>query len=163
MRGLSIEDPAAQSRFTLDYRAASNLSIGVEKNGGFGLDDCRGEILPRFNWFISPASSARPGLTLGMTADRLSTPRGTAIFLTASQPIEGTPFTVFASGKWMTDMSRLAFPFGVNWKMAEATTLQAVNDAEYTHLILTQAGGPGSASFILARMKHPGLMISVGF
>ncbi len=163
MRGLSIEDPAAQSRFTLDYRLAGHLSIGVEKNGGFGLDDPRGEILPRFNWFITSATASRPSLTLGMTADRLSTPKGTALFLTASQPVQGTPLTVFASGKWGTDMSRLAFPFGVNWRVTDSMTLQGINDSDYTHLILTQAGGPGSVSFVLARMKHPGLMVSVGF
>lgn len=104
----------------------------------------------------------RPSITLGFSADRLSVPDGYAVFLTSSMAIPGTDISPFVSLKYGTADQRLAFPFGANLGMGPLS-LQALYDGNYTHLLLSKPMGNVTVSFVLGRMKHPGLAIQVGF
>lgn len=139
----------------LDYRLRNNLTVGLEHDG-------ESEVLPRFTWFAVPMTDKHPSLTIGMSSDRLSIPRGSAIFFTASKTVAGSSVTPFVSAKYATDTKDWAIPFGVNL-MQNGNTLQAIHDGAHTHLIYTMPKKFGSVSFMLGRMKHPGLSISVGW
>lgn len=156
-RFINIDDDAARNRFTLDYRVTPRVSLGLEANG-----DGEG-ILPRGSWFITPEGENHPSLVLGFTADRLSTPRGHAVFLTASKSIPNSPVLPFLSVKLNTDDGATYFPFGANWMINDRHTLQVINDGSYTHMLLTHIGDQANFSLILARMKHLGFSVNYAF
>ncbi|MBW7929672.1 MAG: hypothetical protein H3C58_16615, partial [Fimbriimonadaceae bacterium] len=119
-------------------------------------------ILPRGTWFITPEKDAFPSVVLGITADRLSTPKGQAVFLTMAKDVQNAPITPFLSAKFSTNTRRVAFPFGANVMVGDSFTFQAINDGDYTHLLFTHLGPKFSTSLILARTKHFGLGVSFG-
>ncbi len=178
-RYVGTPDRAARFRATLDYRVTPRLSVGIERNGGqegasdwpkinqdlggfFSKSDGDTPILPRGTWFITPEKDAFPSVVLGITGDRLSTPKGQAVFLTMAKDLQKTPITPFVSAKFSTFSRRLAFPFGANLMIGDAYTLQAINDGDYTHLLFTHLGPRFSTSLILARTKYFGLGVSFG-
>lgn len=120
------------------------------------------EVLPRATWFASPMTAELPSVTLGFTADRLSTPEGHAVFLTFSKSLESW-VTPFVSVKYSTEDKMFAYPFGANFRVSPDLTLQTIYDGNYTHALLSGAAGNGTLSFVLARMKHPGISYSIGF
>ncbi len=156
-RFINIDDDAARSRFTLDYRVSPRVSLGIEANG-----DGEG-ILPRGTWFITPEGERHPSLVLGFTADRLSTPKGHALFLTASKSIPNSPILPFLSVKLNMDDGATYFPFGANWMINDRHTLQVINDGSYTHMLLTHIGDQANFSLIFARMKHLGFSVNYAF
>jgi hypothetical protein len=144
----------ARYRGTLDYRFNPRLTIGLETNG---ID----EVLPRATWFVTPATERLPSVVIGVTADRLSTPRGHAIFFTFSKAL--TPnLTPFVSIKYSTDDQLVAFPFGANLTFG-SNTLQGLYDGKNTHLIATHSRNGINYNLMLARMRHLGVGISFGF
>lgn len=161
MRWISGGDDLHRWRWTLDRRVTPRLSLGLEQTGrAFG----QGVVTPRGTWFITPEGKNHPSVTLGFTADRLSTPRGTAIFVTSGHSIPGTPVSVFASLKYSTDMQRVGFPFGANVRIGQDMTFQAIYDGDYTHMLLSKGWqGNITTSLVMARSKWPGLQLSVGF
>jgi hypothetical protein len=153
---LQIGDEVARTRTTLDYRLRPDLTVGLEFNGQ------NSEVQPRATWFAVPGRRGQPSVTLGLASDRLSTPRGQALFLTSSLPIGATGVLPFVSLKWSSDSRRVMFPFGVNLSM-DRWTLQTINDGNYTHFLFSRGEDWGAVSLVLARAKHPGLSISFGF
>lgn len=179
VRFVSVPERAARFRATLDYRVTPRLSLGIERNGGqegpsdwpkinqdlggfFSKSDGDTPILPRGTWFITPEKDAIPSVVLGITADRLSTPKGQAMFLTMAKDVQNAPITPFLSAKFSTHTRRVAFPFGANVMVGDSFTFQAINDGDYTHLLFTHLGPKFSTSLILARTKYFGLGVSFG-
>lgn len=156
VRWIGIDEKPARERLTLDYRLNPRLTAGLEINGV-------GEVLSRATWFMSPPVRDQPSLVLGFSADRLSTPKGHAVFLTASKAVTGARFMPFGSIKYSTFDGGVAFPFGTNVLLGDEMTLQALYDGNYTHLLLTKSGKGMTVSAVLARMKHIGVAVSVGF
>lgn len=142
---------------TLDHIVNLRLTVGLETNPG------NYEVLPRATWFASPAKGHIPGISLGWTSDRLSTPKGQAVFLTFNWPTLIPGITPFVSGKWDTGKDRLYFPFGANAALGKAMTLQAVYDGNYTHLLLTHRIATGGISLMLAKSRYFGIHTSIGF
>lgn len=134
-----------------------DLSVGLE------YTPTRREVLPRVSWFVRHADGTRPAVTLGWTSDRLSTDRGQAVFLTASQPLFEGRLALISSFKYETPTERLYFPFGANVRLHDAFTLQAVYDGNYTHWLLLHAHDNLGVSLLLARSRHPGIQFSVNF
>lgn len=169
---------SARHRWTFDYAVSPRLSVGIERAGSDSLvgpintkgigtylknSDGDAPILPRMSWLATPESATVPGVVIGFTSDRLSTPRGQAIFLTAAKHLPGGPLTAFASIKTSTFGGRTAFPFGVNTMLAPSWTLQTINDGDYTHLLLSKVLGTSSYSLIWARTRYLGFGVSIGF
>lgn len=177
VRYVAIDEVAARYRMSLDYRLTPRLSVGIERAGADQGDQQAGEfglgwlarsdgdalLMPRASWFITPEAGLWPSAVLGVGSDRLSIPRGQGYFLTFAKNVPETPFSPFVSLKYGTDKERLAFPFGINVRLDSIHTFQAINDGEYTHLLLTRIGDPVSVSFMLARSEYPGIAISFGF
>jgi hypothetical protein len=155
MRFLDIDEEEARRRITLDYRLSPRFTIGLEYDGV-------SEVLPRATWFAVPMTASAPSVTLGFTADRLSTPEGYAVFLTFSKSLDPR-FTPFVSVKYSTEDEMVAFPFGANYRLAPDMTMQAIYDGNYTHLLLSKAVGDGTLSLVFARTKHLGIAYSFGF
>ncbi|HZH97723.1 MAG TPA: hypothetical protein VEX38_02025 [Fimbriimonadaceae bacterium] len=141
----------------MDYRVTPRFTAGVEYHPAVG------EILPRATWFVTPQTDRLPSVVLGATSDRLSTPRGQAYFATFSKSFKGSPVVPFVSIKYGSDEGRLAFPFGANLVVSERLTLQGLYDGNYSHGLVTYRFADVNVSFVLARMKHPGLSLSFGF
>ena len=171
-------DPAARHRFTIDYALTPRLSVGLERSGSdptsstgpgdgvwnyFRRSDGDTLVLPRASWFITPEGPTHPSLVLGFTADRLSTPKGQAFFLTASKAIPKSMFTPFVSIKTNTLDGKTVFPFGVNARLTPEWTLQVINDGDYTHFLGSRIFDWGTGSVILARGKYLGFGLSFGF
>ncbi len=154
LRFLPGVERAARYRFTLDYRFDPKVTIGLEANG---LD----QLLPRLTWFVTPATQSMPSVVAGITGDRLSTPTGQAMFVTFSKSINDV-VTPFVGLKYGLDQQAVAFPFGANFSLGQST-FQALYDGNGTHLILTQSAKGINYSFMLARMRFPGIGISYGF
>jgi len=169
---------ASRQRISIDYALSPRLSVGLERSGS---DDSTGPkktngifntlrfsdgdtpILPRASWFITTEGKHHPSLVLGLTSDRLSTPHGQAFFLTAAHTIKGVPITPFVSVKTNSFDGKTVFPFGANLQVAPRFTLQAINDGDYTHLLLTHLGQRQTMSIMLAKSKYLGFAWSVGF
>lgn len=141
----------------MDRRLNPRLTFGLE------YTPSSEEVLPRATWFATPAKGELPSVSLGWTSDRLSTPKGQAVFMTFSKALDGAPLTLISSLKWSTDKSRLAFPFGANLRFGDRHVLQAVNDGEYTHLLFTRLEDEFSASLMLARTKYLGVHLTFQF
>lgn len=156
-RWLASGPEDARRRWTLDKSLNPRLTVGLE------YTPSQNEVLPRATWFATPAKGSLPSVALGWTSDRLSTPKGQAVFMTFSQHIPESPVTLISSLKWSTDKSRLAFPFGANLKLGDQAVLQAIHDGDYTHLLLTRIERGWSASFVLARTRYPGMHFSYQF
>jgi YHS domain-containing protein len=179
-RFIAIDDVKARNRFTLDYAVTPRLTIGLERSGSdtnpnpvpkftdnpsdyLRFSDGDALILPRFSWFISPEAHGAPSLLLGSASDRLSTPVGQALFLTASKHIPNTQFTPFISIKTNSYDGRTVFPFGVNYALPNNYVIQAINDGDYTHLLFTKMMDRAAVSLVLARTKYIGLSVTYGF
>ena len=146
-----------KTRYTFDRTISPSLSIGIEHNPS------RNEFMPRFTWFVSPAKGELPSVTIGMTADRLSTPKGTAIFSTYSKSGFDNRLTYFASTKWDTGNNRMYFPFGGNINFSGGITLQGIYDGNYTHWLASFAKDQQTVSLVLARGRYLGLHSSIQF
>ena len=145
----------ARFRATADFRITPRFTIGVETSSA-------PETLPRATWFVTPESNDVPSVVLGVTADRLSTPKGEAIFLTLAKAIPGASVTPFVSAKYSTDEKRTYIPFGANFTF-DKILLQALYDGRKTHLIATHSFGNVNANVIYARLQYLGFGLSVGF
>lgn len=165
---------------TLDYAVSPRLTVGIERSGSdsstapvpnfsdapfdwLRFSDGDALIIPRFSWFISPEKAHHPSLLLGMASDRLSTPQGQAFFLTAGKSIPNTPASVFISIKTNTTEGKTVYPFGANFQLGNSFVLQAINDSDYTHILLTKLTPMASYSILWARTKHLGFQIGVAF
>jgi hypothetical protein len=157
MRFVAINEPAARFRLSFDRRFTPRFTAGVEYH-----PEIR-EVLPRATWFITPPRGDLPSVVLGFNADRLSTPEGHAIFLTFAKRIPGTPFTPFASVKYGTPDRMFAYPFGVNYQATQSLSFQLLYDGNYTHALGTMHLGDAAVTLMLARMKHPGVALTLGF
>lgn len=157
VRFMQNDDKLVRSRATLDYRITPRFTLGIETNG-LGV-----EWLPRATWFATPPRGDLPSVAFGFTADRLSTPKGEAVFVTFARPLGGGRVNPFASVKWATENDGIYFPFGVNVVIPSGPTVQAIYDGDYTHLIVTQPLRGFALSFVLGQMKHPGIAATVGF
>lgn len=145
--------------------------IGLERAGGddqvdpaksVATSDGDAPIMPRASWFVTPEAGPWPSVVLGLGSDRLSIPRGQALFATFSKPIPGTGLTPFVSLKYGTFDERLAFPFGANLQVGPGV-VQALYDGNHTHLLWTQPIGDLQASLVYARTRAWGLQVSYGF
>ena len=179
-RYVGIDDVKSRHRWTLDYMLTDNLSIGIERAGSDSrvgpttsiddglfdwLRDSDGDatILPRATWFVTPDRENHPSLTVGFASDRLSTPRGQAFFATVGKSIPESPFTPFVSVKTNTFEGRTVFPFGVNYYMNDGWAIQAINDGDYSHVLLTKMLTSASVSLLYARTQYWGFSVAVGF
>lgn len=176
LRWLNTADPATRWRFVLDKRVTPRLTVGIERGGGEHHGHKVGSSLadrlshsdgrawmPRATWFITPEKGDLPSAVIGFGSDRLSIPRGQAVFLTFAKNIPGTELTPFVSAKFSTYKERLAFPFGMNWQFAPQWTLQGINDGEYSHFLLSHQKGDIGVSLILARSRNLGIQTSISF
>jgi hypothetical protein len=77
--------------------------------------------------------------------------------------ITGAHLTPFVSVKTNSYEGKTVYPFGVNWAARNDLTLQAVNDGDYSHFLLTQVNGQTAYSLLLARGKYLGFSVSYGF
>jgi hypothetical protein len=157
VRGIDSHEAASHWRTTLDYRITPKLAGGIEFNPHTR------EVQPRATWFISPQRGELPSVVLGASADRLSTPRGHAVFLTFARSDSKSPISPFVSLKYSTDAGQFAVPFGANLRLGKEITLQSIYDGNYTHLLLTKGFGSSSFSLIFARTRHWGFQVSYGF
>jgi hypothetical protein len=156
-RFIAIEDPDAAQRFTLDYRLNPQLSVGLEHTPS------RQEFLPRASWFVVGQRGSVPSLVVGFASDRLTTPRGSAVFLTATRTEANSPIVPFVSVKYATEKDRFYFPAGFNVSLDEGWVFQTLYDGSHTHFVLTRTAGGATLSALLARHRYPGLQVGFGF
>jgi hypothetical protein len=131
--------------------------LGLEYTPG------RDEVMPRGSWFLLRQQGSWPSLVLGFASDRLTTPRGSAVFFTATRTESNSPIVPFVSVKYSTDNDRFYFPAGFNTLLAKDWVFQTLYDGSHTHLILTHSFDGKTASVMLARHKYPGIQFGFGF
>lgn len=177
MRWINSRDAASRFRWTLDRRITPRFSIGIERAGGdshnaplkkglggyFQDSDADAVLMPRATWFATPETKSMPSAVFGVGSDRLSIPHGQAWFATFSKSIPGTGLSPFVSLKLGTHDGRLAFPFGINWAFRPEWTLQAINDGEYTHLLLSWQREKVGVSLLAARSRNLGVQVNFAF
>lgn len=179
-RYVGIGDVKSRHRFSVDHMITGNLSVGLERSasdasalpvstlsdGLFSYlknSDGDAPILPRASWFATPEGKSFPSVTIGFASDRLSTPRGQAFFATFGHSIPGTPVTPFVSVKTNSFGGRTVFPFGANVYFGDGWAVQAINDGDYSHMLISKIVNQTSISLLYARTQYWGLAVSYGF
>lgn len=119
--------------------------------------------MPRATWFVTPPRDEYPSFVIGVTSDRLATPKGQAVFGTISRSYFDGVVSPFVSLKYSTEAGTFAVPFGANIRFAEHWTLQGMNDGRHTHFLVTHLQDGVSYSFVLARSRYPGVSVGFGF
>lgn len=153
---MAIPKREARNRITLDRNFTPKFAAGLEYN------PVTGEVRPRATWFATPSKGMLPSVVLGTSADRLSTERGNAVFLTLTQKVAPELY-VFGGMKYGTYDRRLYFPFGANVTLDNSVTLQVLYDGGHTHVLVSKPIKNFVVSFVLARHRWPGLQIGFGF
>jgi hypothetical protein len=176
-RWINTRDAASRFRWTLDKRITPRFSLGIERAGtdshnapwrpglwGY-LQDSDGDavLMPRATWFATPETKNTPSVVFGVGSDRLSIPHGQAYFATFSKSIPGTKLAPFVSLKLGSHDGSVAFPFGLNWSVAPEWTLQAINDGNYTHLLVSWQKDKVGVSLMSARSRNFGVQVNLAF
>lgn len=143
-------------RFNLVYRVTPRLQAGVEYNAAAS------EFNLVANWIVTPETSRSPLVTLGTSSDRIFSPPGTqAYYVTVAKGLPRYRLGPYIGVSYSEWERRLLFPFGVNFAFAPQWDLIGMNDGRNTHLLLTYKLAKTNVSFMLVKMRNPG--ISLGF
>jgi hypothetical protein len=137
-------------------RVSPRLQIGAEWN------PAANELGPVANWVVSPESEHRPMISLGTSSDRIFSPPGYQSYYATFAKRVGkvSPYVSLFYSEWERGF---IFPFGVTIPLNEHWELLPMNDGRNTHVLLTHKLEKMSMSFMLVKMRHPGLSLGFSF
>jgi len=150
----------ARWRNLLTYQLHPRLSLGVEYN------PLASDVHPVANWVALTETDRRPAIILGTSSDRIGTPNGTAVYLTASKDLEAllnipvAPYVGLAYGTYDSEVVPIA---GANVCVGEHLTAGIIFDGHKLHPNATWTQGRHQIGFMLVYGKKPGIFYSVRF
>jgi hypothetical protein len=133
------------------------MQIGVEYN------PLVSQVGPLFNYRLMREGPERPAIVIGTSSDRLGTPEGfQSYYVTVSKEVaDGVGLYVGASYSEFED--KILWPAGASFVFDDHWSSLISYDGRNFHPIVTYGWDRYSVSFLLARMRNPGVSISVGF
>ena len=146
---------------TFMYRWHPRVHFGLEYNPRVG------EVHPLLTLIPVTETATRPAIIFGISSDRIGTPRGTSVYLTASKDIErwtGLPIAPYAGivyGSYENEFRPIG---GLSVRLPKNFASLIQFDGHKLHPGLTYTfNDTHSLTFLLVRTKEPGFTYTFSF
>ncbi len=148
-------------RMTLMYRWHPRFHFGLEYNPKVG------EVHPLLTFIPLTESRNRPAVIIGLSSDRIGTPEGTSVYVTASKDLgawTGLPIAPYAGVAWGSYEKRLRPIGGLNIRLPNRFNSLIQFDGVKVHPSLTYSFRDShTLTFLLIRGRDPGLTYTFSF
>ena len=142
------------------YSVTPRFRFGVEWN------PLVKEVAPLANVHLVEEAPARPAVVLGLSSDRIGTPSGTSVFLTAShdlRPLTGLPAAPYVGLAYGSYEDKARVIAGVNVSLPWRVSALVIMDGVHLHEVLSREFGRHNLSVVLVRSKDVGVSYNVRF
>jgi len=151
----------AAVRATLIYRWHPRFHIGVEYNPKVG------EVHPLITFIPVTETKNRPAVIIGLSSDRIGTPKGTSVYITASKDLQhwtGLPIAPYAGVVWSSYDKKVRAIGGLNVRLPHRFTTLIQFDGVKVHPSLTYTFNDTHAlTFLMIRGTRPGVTYTYSF
>ena len=151
----------AAVRATLIYRLHPRLHIGVEYNPKVG------EVHPLITFIPVTETKNRPAVIFGISSDRIGTPSGTSVYLTASKDLQhwtGLPIAPYGGIVYSSYDKKFRPIGGLNIRIRDNLTSLIQFDGVKVHPSLTYTFNDTHAlTFLMIRGTRPGVTYTFSF
>ena len=151
----------AAVRATLIYRVHPQFHIGLEYNPKVG------EVHPLITFIPITETLNRPAIIFGISSDRIGTPRGTSVYLTASKDLEhwtGLPIAPYGGIVYSSYDKKYRPIGGLNIRFHRRVTSLVQFDGVKVHPGITYTFNDTHAlTFLMIRGKEPGMTYTFSF
>lgn len=161
MRFIPDEIDRAKVRTTLLYLFSDRIRAGIEWNP---LADDASLLV---NLHLVREGKNRPAVILGLSSDRIGTPSGKSVFLTASydlKPVTGlslAPYVGLAHGTFEDKTRAIA---GLNVRLSSSLSALAIFDGVHLHEVLSfERGRHGLSAVFIRNGRRVGVSYNVVF
>lgn len=148
-------------RTTFIYRWHPRVHVGLEYNPRVG------EVHPLLTLIPVTETANRPAVIIGISSDRIGTPRGTSFYVTASKDLEawtGLPIAPYGGVVYGTYEDKLRPIGGLNIRLPKRFTSLVQFDGVKLHSSMTYSfNDTHSLTFLLIRNKQPGVTYTFSF
>ena len=124
------------------------------------------EVAPLANFHLVEEGRVRPAVIVGLSSDRIGTPNGTSVFLTASQdirPLTGLPIAPYVGLAYGSYDDKTRFIAGANVSLPGQVSALVIMDGVHVHEVLSRDFGRHTLSVVLVRSKDVGVSYNVRF
>jgi hypothetical protein len=112
-------------------------------------------------------TAKRPAIIVGISSDRIGTPRGTSVYVTASKDLEhwtGLPIAPYGGVVYGTYEKKFRFIGGLNIRLRNNLTSLIQFDGVKLHPTLTYTfNDTHSLTLLMIRGKQPGVSYTLSF
>lgn len=151
----------AAVRTTFVYRIHPRIHIGLEYNPKVG------EVHPLLTLIPVTETANRPAVIFGISSDRIGTPKGTSVYLTASKDLTkwtGLPIAPYAGVVYGSYEKKFRPIGGLNIRIRNNLTSLLQFDGVKLHPTLTYSfNDTHSLTFLMIRGKDPGVSYTFSF
>ena len=151
----------AAVRATLIYRLHPRFHIGLEYNPKVG------EVHPLITIIPVTETLNRPAVIFGISSDRIGTPRGTSVYLTASKDFQhwtGLPIAPYGGIVYSSYDHKFRALGGLNIRFHPKVTSLIQFDGVKVHPSITYSLNDTHAlTFLMIRGKDPGMTYTFSF
>lgn len=148
-------------RTTLIYRWRPRVHFGVEYNPKVG------EVHPLLTLIPVTETENRPAIIMGISSDRIGTPKGTSVYVTVSKDLEhwtGLPIAPYGGVVYGTYEHRFRAIGGLSIRFPKRFTSLIQFDGVKVHPTLTYTfDDTHSVTFLMIRGKDPGVSYTFSF
>ena len=148
-------------RSTFVYRIHPRIHVGLEYNPKVG------EVHPLLTVIAVTETANRPAVIFGISSDRIGTPEGTSVYLTASKDLErwtGLPIAPYGGIVYGTYEHKFRPIGGLNIRLPWNLTSLFQFDGVKLHPSLTYTfNDTHSLTFLMIRAKEPGVSYTFSF
>ena len=151
----------AAVRATLIYRWHPRFHVGIEYNPKVG------EVHPLITFIPVTETKNRPAVIFGISSDRIGTPKGTSVYLTASKDLEhwtGLPIAPYGGIVYSSYDKKFRPIGGLNIRLPYKLTSLIQFDGVKVHPSLTYTFNDTHAlTFLMIRGTRPGVTYTFSF
>lgn len=151
----------AAVRATLIYRWHPRIHFGVEYNPKVG------EVHPLLTLIPVTETHNRPAIIFGISSDRIGTPEGTSVYLTASKDLEhwtGLPIAPYGGIVYSSYDDKFRAIGGLSIRFHPRLTSMIQFDGVKVHPGITYTFNDSHAfTFLMIRGKDPGMTYTFSF
>jgi hypothetical protein len=151
----------AAVRATLIYRLHPRFHIGLEYNPKVG------EVHPLITLIAVTETKNRPAVIFGISSDRIGTPSGTSVYLTASKDLQhwtGLPIAPYGGIVYSSYDKKFRPIGGLNIRIRDYLTSLIQFDGVKVHPSLTYTFNDTHAlTFLMIRGTRPGVTYTFSF
>lgn len=151
----------AAVRTTFVYRWRPQIHFGLEYNPKVG------EVHPLLTLIPLTETANRPAIIVGISSDRIGTPKGTSFYVTASKDLEnwtGLPVAPYGGVVYGTYERRFRPIGGLSMRLRKDLTSLIQFDGVKVHPTLTYTfNDTHSLTFLMIRGKSPGVSYTLSF